>query len=81
MLWKINDDWNALLTQSYQNMDAQGVFYQMPYGSEGTKFNSLGEPYGGRSAAALFGDPVQSLLRQGQVREHLARRSTARSAP
>ena len=29
-------------------MDAQGVFYQMPYGSEGTKFNSLGEPYGGQ---------------------------------
>jgi outer membrane receptor protein involved in Fe transport len=47
-LWKINNDWDALLAQSYQNMDAQGVFYQMPYGSEGTKFNSLGEPYGGQ---------------------------------
>ena len=47
VLWKVNDAWDALLTQSYQNMDAQGVFYQMPYGSEGTKFNSLGEPYGG----------------------------------
>jgi outer membrane receptor protein involved in Fe transport len=29
-VWKINDDWNALLTQSYQNMDAQGVFYETP---------------------------------------------------
>jgi outer membrane receptor protein involved in Fe transport len=47
-LWKINNGWDALLAQSYQNMDAQGVFYQMPYGSEGTKFNSLGEPYGGQ---------------------------------
>jgi iron complex outermembrane receptor protein len=34
-LWDINDDWNALLTQSYQNMNAQGVFYQMPNGSDG----------------------------------------------
>jgi iron complex outermembrane receptor protein len=29
-LWKINDDWEALLTQTYQNMNAQGVFYSMP---------------------------------------------------
>ena len=35
-LWKINDDWNALLTQSYQDMDAQGVFYEMPFSSDGT---------------------------------------------
>ncbi|GAC1672854.1 MAG: TonB-dependent receptor [Steroidobacteraceae bacterium] len=34
-LWQINADWNALVTQSYQNMDAQGVFYQMPNGSDG----------------------------------------------
>jgi iron complex outermembrane recepter protein len=34
LLWKINDDWNALLMQSYQNMDAEGVFYQMPTGSD-----------------------------------------------
>jgi iron complex outermembrane recepter protein len=34
-LWNINDDWNALITQSYQDMDAEGVFYQMPQGSDG----------------------------------------------
>lgn len=34
-LWDINADWNALVTQSYQNMDAEGVFYQMPNGSDG----------------------------------------------
>jgi outer membrane receptor protein involved in Fe transport len=34
-LWEINDDWNALLTQSYQNIEAQGVFYQMPKSSDG----------------------------------------------
>jgi outer membrane receptor protein involved in Fe transport len=35
LYWKINEDWNALLTQSYQNMNAQGVFYQEPNGSDG----------------------------------------------
>jgi outer membrane receptor protein involved in Fe transport len=35
VLWDINADWNALITQTYQNIDAQGVFYQMPNGSDG----------------------------------------------
>ena len=34
-LWHINDDWSALITQSYQDMDAEGVFYQMPNSSDG----------------------------------------------
>jgi iron complex outermembrane receptor protein len=34
-LWDINADWNALVTQSYQTIDAEGVFYQMPNGSDG----------------------------------------------
>jgi outer membrane receptor protein involved in Fe transport len=34
-LWDINSDWSALLTQSYQSIDAQGVFYQMPLSSDG----------------------------------------------
>ena len=51
-LYKINEDWNALLTQSYQNMNAQGVFYQMPYGPEGLTFNSVGEPQGVRKLPA-----------------------------
>jgi iron complex outermembrane recepter protein len=34
-LWDVNSDWNALLTQSYQDMEAQGVFYQMPNASDG----------------------------------------------
>src|ERR1700692_110115 len=29
-LYKFNDDWNALITQSYQDMNSQGVFYQQP---------------------------------------------------
>jgi outer membrane receptor protein involved in Fe transport len=45
-LARINEDWNALLSQSYQDMNAQGVFYQMPYASEGTTFNAAGAPVG-----------------------------------
>jgi iron complex outermembrane receptor protein len=32
-LVKLNEQWSALLTQSYQNMDAQGVFYETPQSS------------------------------------------------
>jgi iron complex outermembrane recepter protein len=32
-LYKINDEWDALVSQSYQSLNAQGVFYQMPVGS------------------------------------------------
>jgi iron complex outermembrane recepter protein len=46
LLWKINESWDALLTQTWQNMDSQGVFYQMPYGAEGTTFNAVGLPIG-----------------------------------
>ena len=39
--YKINDDWNILVTQSYQDMNASGVFYQLPVGSEGQALNPL----------------------------------------
>ena len=39
--YKASDDWNVLLTQSYQDMNASGVFYQLPTGSEGQKLNPL----------------------------------------
>ena len=48
LLYKINDDWNVLLTQMYQNMYAQGVFYEMPNGTEGASLSSLGVPTGGQ---------------------------------
>jgi len=31
--WKFNDEWSALLTESAQRLDAQGVFYEEPYTS------------------------------------------------
>jgi len=46
LLYKMSEDWSALLTQSYQDMDAQGVFYQTPYSSEGTTFSATGAPIG-----------------------------------
>ena len=45
LLWKVNDLWDALLEQSYQDMNAQGVFYEMPttgggqYGPTSAQFN------------------------------------------
>src|ERR1700722_15975051 len=40
-LYKFNDDWSALITQSYQNMDAEGVFYQQPNASDGAPLQPL----------------------------------------
>ena len=41
LLYKFNDNWDALITQSYQNMDARGVFYQQPNGSDGEPLQPL----------------------------------------
>src|SRR5579859_1475254 len=41
LLYKFNDDWNALITQSYQSMDSRGVFYQQPNASGGAPLNPL----------------------------------------
>jgi outer membrane receptor protein involved in Fe transport len=43
-LYKLNNDWSALLTQSYQNMDAQGVFYDTPQSSGPTVAPHPGGP-------------------------------------
>ncbi|MGH8136633.1 MAG: TonB-dependent receptor [Steroidobacteraceae bacterium] len=40
-LYKFNDDWDALITQSYQNMDSRGVFYQQPNASDGAPLQPL----------------------------------------
>ena len=41
LLWQIDDDWNALLTQSYQNMDAEGVFWEEQYDGLGNTLPPL----------------------------------------
>ncbi|HEV2269283.1 MAG TPA: TonB-dependent receptor [Steroidobacteraceae bacterium] len=49
ILYKINDDWSVLFSQMYQNMDAEGVFFEMPNGTEGAGLtNPGGVPIGGQ---------------------------------
>jgi iron complex outermembrane receptor protein len=40
-LYQVNDDWNVLIQQNYQNMDAEGYFYAYPQDPSG---NAL-QPY------------------------------------
>jgi iron complex outermembrane receptor protein len=40
-LYKFNDDWDALISESFQNMEADGVFYQQPNSSDGTPLQPL----------------------------------------
>jgi iron complex outermembrane receptor protein len=40
-LYKFNEDWDALITQSYQDMDSRGVFYQQPNASDGATLSPL----------------------------------------
>ncbi len=35
-LWKISDNWDLLLQQNYQDMEADGYFYAYPFASDGT---------------------------------------------
>src|SRR3977135_3164372 len=42
--YKFNDDWDALITQSYQDMDSRGVFYQQPNASDGAALSPLAVP-------------------------------------
>src|SRR5580693_6443216 len=35
LLWKISEDWDALIVQSFQNLEADGVSTQYPFGSNG----------------------------------------------
>ncbi len=41
LAYQVNDDWDVLLTQSYQDMNSSGVFYQLPNGSEGQPLKDL----------------------------------------
>ena len=40
-LYKFNEDWNLLITQTYQDMDSRGVFYQQPNASDGAPLHPL----------------------------------------
>ncbi len=40
-LYQFNDDWSLLVTQAYQNMEADGIFAQYPLGSDGQTLQPL----------------------------------------
>ena len=42
-LYQVNDDWDVLVSQTYQNMDAEGMSVQMPRGVEFQTLNPLEE--------------------------------------
>ncbi len=39
--WQVSDDWDALLAVAYQRIDVEGVFYQLPTGSDGQDLRPL----------------------------------------
>jgi outer membrane receptor protein involved in Fe transport len=41
LLYKFNENWDLLVTQSYQDMNADGVFYQQPFSSNGAPLQPL----------------------------------------
>ena len=41
VLYKFNEDWDLLISQTFQDMDAQGVFYQQPFASNSTDLQPL----------------------------------------
>ena len=41
LAYNFNDDWDMLITQSFQEMNSSGVFYQLPNGSELQPLNDL----------------------------------------
>jgi iron complex outermembrane recepter protein len=41
LLWQFNENWNAQLTQSYQNMEADGVFWQEAFDGTGKTLPEL----------------------------------------
>ena len=40
-LYKINDDWDALITESFQSLDAEGLAVEFPTGSDGQHLKPL----------------------------------------
>ena len=40
-LYKFNEGWDLLISQSFQQMDSQGVFYQQPFASDGGALQPL----------------------------------------
>jgi outer membrane receptor protein involved in Fe transport len=58
--YNVNEDWNVLLTQSYQDLESSGVFYQMPFASDcPTPTNVATCTLGGPTGTTVQGAPLQ----------------------
>lgn len=57
--YNVNDDWNVLLVQSYQDIETGGVFYSMPFGSDcPNPANEATCTTGGPNNATVQGKPL-----------------------
>jgi iron complex outermembrane recepter protein len=57
-LWKINDNWNLLIQQNYQNMEADGYFQDYPNGVNNALPGAPGCP--ASSSTGCLGTPLPS---------------------
>ena len=58
--YNVNDDWNVLVSQSYQDINTGGVFYEMPYGTDcPTPSNPATCTRGGPTGTTIQGVPLQ----------------------
>ncbi len=57
--YNVNDDWNVLVTQSYQDLNSGGVFYEMPFGTDcPTPSNPATCSRGGPTGTTVQGVPL-----------------------
>ena len=57
-LWQINDNWDALLQQNYQNMEADGYFSAYPTSTNGQALGTLSD------------HRLRARVQQGRLRKH-----------
>lgn len=60
LAYNINEDWNVLVAQSYQDVETGGVFYQMPFASDcATPSNPATCSRGGPTGTTIQGVPLK----------------------
>ena len=72
--YNVNDDWEVLVTQSYQDLATGGVFYEMPFGTDcPTPSNPASCSRGGPTGTTVQGVPLGkyqvNLFNDGNTRD------------
>jgi outer membrane receptor protein involved in Fe transport len=75
--YDVNDDWNVLVVQSYQDIESGGVFYSMPYGSDcpnplNEATCTLGGPNNSPVRGRPLGDYEVNLFNDGITQDEFA---------